>query len=73
MGTFSRAVRVAVVVALFGVGSAAAQDAPRGLSEVRDGNRGGFWLGLALGAGGESYDLEGRSLALFCWQTASTT
>ena len=58
MGTFSRAVRVAVAVALVGVGSAAAQDAPRGLSVVRDGDRGGFWLGLGLGAGGESYDLR---------------
>lgn len=58
MSTFSRAVRVAVAVALFGVGSAAAQDTPRGLSVVRDGDRGGFWLGLGLGAGGETYDLR---------------
>ncbi|HYC33186.1 MAG TPA: hypothetical protein VEB59_12930 [Gemmatimonadales bacterium] len=58
MGTFSRAVRVAVALAVFGGGSVSAQDAPRGLSVVSDGERGGFWMGLGLGAGGESYDLR---------------
>ncbi|HEY5939943.1 MAG TPA: hypothetical protein VIT87_03930 [Gemmatimonadales bacterium] len=29
-----------------------------GLVEVREPGRGGFWLGLGLGAGGESYDLQ---------------
>jgi hypothetical protein len=58
MGTFSRAVRVAVVMALVGVASAAAQGAPRGLTVVSEGERGGFWMGLGLGAGGETYDLR---------------
>jgi hypothetical protein len=35
-----------------------AQDAPRGLSLVHDGSRGGFWGGLSLGAGGEAFDLR---------------
>jgi hypothetical protein len=35
----------------------AAQEAPAGLVEVREGNRRGFWLGLGVGAGGESYDI----------------
>jgi hypothetical protein len=38
--------------------SLAAQDAPPGLVEVREGGRRGFWLGLGIGAGGESYDIE---------------
>jgi hypothetical protein len=33
-----------------------AQDTPPGLVEVKEGGRGGFWLGLGIGAGGESYD-----------------
>jgi hypothetical protein len=37
---------------------ALAQDAPPGLVEVREGGRHGFWLGLGLGAGGESYELR---------------
>jgi hypothetical protein len=40
------------------LGPAAAQDAPRGLSVVREGGRAGFWGGLGLGAGGESFDLR---------------
>jgi outer membrane protein with beta-barrel domain len=36
-----------------------AQEPPPGLVEVRDGgNRHGFWVGLGLGAGGESFDLR---------------
>jgi hypothetical protein len=35
-----------------------AQDTPPGLVEVREGGRRGFWLGLGLGAGGESYDFR---------------
>jgi hypothetical protein len=31
---------------------------PEGLVEVREGGRRGFWLGLGVGAGGESYDLQ---------------
>jgi len=37
---------------------AVAQKTPEGLVEVRAGGRHGFWLGLGVGAGGESYDLE---------------
>ena len=37
---------------------ASAQEAPEGLVEVREGGRHGFWLGLGVGAGGESYDLQ---------------
>jgi Outer membrane protein beta-barrel domain len=35
-----------------------AQDTPRGLVEVRDGGRSGFWGALGVGAGGESFDLR---------------
>jgi hypothetical protein len=38
--------------------AAQAQDSPRGLVEVRDGDRSGFWAGLGIGAGGESFDLR---------------
>ena len=41
---------------------------PEGLVEVRESGRRGFWLGLGLGAGGESYDLQpgtGYSEALY--------
>ena len=37
---------------------ATAQEPPEGLVEVRESSRRGFWLGLGLGAGGESYDLQ---------------
>ena len=37
---------------------AAAQNTPPGLVEVREGGRHGFWLGLGVGAGGESYDIR---------------
>ena len=37
---------------------AVAQETPEGLVEVRAGGRHGFWLGLGVGAGGESYDLQ---------------
>jgi hypothetical protein len=36
---------------------ARAQEPPEGLVEVRESGRRGFWLGLGLGAGGESFDL----------------
>jgi hypothetical protein len=38
--------------------TARAQEPPEGLVEVRESSRGGFWIGLGLGAGGESYDLR---------------
>ena len=37
---------------------AVAQETPEGLVEVREGGRHGFWLGVGVGAGGESYDLQ---------------
>jgi hypothetical protein len=37
---------------------AVAQQTPEGLVEVREGGRRGFWFGLGIGAGGESYDLQ---------------
>jgi hypothetical protein len=37
---------------------AVAQETPAGLVEVREGGRHGFWLGVGIGAGGESYDLQ---------------
>jgi hypothetical protein len=37
---------------------AQAQQPPRGLVEVREGGRRGFWGGIGVGAGGESYDLR---------------
>lgn len=38
-----------------------AQQPPPGLVEVREGGRRGFWLGLGLGAGGESNDFAAGS------------
>jgi Outer membrane protein beta-barrel domain len=38
--------------------NASAQEPPPGLVEVRESGRQGFWLGLGLGAGGESFDLR---------------
>ena len=37
---------------------AQAQDTPRGLVEVHDGSRSGFWGAVGVGAGGESFDLR---------------
>jgi hypothetical protein len=37
---------------------AQAQQPPRGLVEVREGGRRGFWGAIGVGAGGESYDLR---------------
>jgi hypothetical protein len=58
MGTISRGVRATAAIALLWVASVSAQDAPRGLAEVREGGRHGFWAAVGLGAGGESYDLR---------------
>jgi Outer membrane protein beta-barrel domain len=38
--------------------AARAQNTPRGLVEVRNGTRSGFWGALGVGAGGESFDLR---------------
>jgi hypothetical protein len=41
------------------VGSPArAQQTPRGLVEIHEGQRHGFWGGLGIGAGGEAFDLR---------------
>ena len=58
MRSLWRAVPAAMALLLLGAGAAPAQDAPRGLSLVREGGRGGFWGGLSLGAGGEAFDLR---------------
>jgi hypothetical protein len=51
--------------------SLAAQDAPPGLVEVREAKAGrrGFWVGLGLGAGGESYHFrDGRGYSPTLYQ-----
>lgn len=47
----------AAAILLLG-GTARAQEPPRGLVEVRDSDRHGFWGALGVGAGGESFDLR---------------
>jgi len=39
-------------------GAATAQETPRGLVEVHDSERAGFWGALGFGAGGEAFDLR---------------
>ena len=58
MGALTRTIQAAVAIAILGAGPAAAQDAPRGLTIVSEGERAGFWGALGLGAGGESFDLR---------------
>jgi hypothetical protein len=53
-----RGVPAGVALLCIAFGSAMAQDAPRGLSLVREGDRAGFWGGFSLGAGGEAFDLR---------------
>jgi hypothetical protein len=51
----------AVAALLLGGGTAAAQDTPPDLTEVRDPRRSGFWGALGVGAGAEAFDLrDGR-------------
>jgi Outer membrane protein beta-barrel domain len=57
MRTLRRGVIVGAMSLLLG-GVAAAQEPPRGLVEVHDSQRRGFWGGLGLGAGGEAFDLR---------------
>jgi hypothetical protein len=58
MRTIRPRVMAAAAILLFG-GVAAAQNAPRGLVEVRDDRgRHGFWGALGVGAGGEAFDLR---------------
>jgi hypothetical protein len=49
---------VAAIAILMLAGTATAQEAPRGLVEVHEGGRHGFWGGLGIGAGGEAFDLR---------------
>jgi hypothetical protein len=51
----SLAVTVALVIAPV---LAYTQEPPAGLIEVSESSRRGFWLGLGLGAGGESFDIS---------------
>jgi hypothetical protein len=57
MWTLRRSVIAGAVSLLLGA-SAAAQETPRGLVEVHDSQRRGFWGGLGLGAGAEAFDLR---------------
>jgi len=57
MRTIRRGALAVAAILLLG-GAAAAQDAPRGLVEVRDHGRHGFWGALGVGAGGEAFDLR---------------
>jgi len=57
MGTLRRGAVTAAAILLLG-GTAAAQQIPRGLVEVPESDRRGFWGALGVGAGGEAYDLR---------------
>jgi hypothetical protein len=57
MRTLRRGV-IAGAALLFLGGVAAAQETPRGLVEVHDSERQGFWGALGIGAGGEAFDLR---------------
>lgn len=61
MSTVRRGALAAAALLLLG-GAAAAQerprDTPRGLVEVHDSDRHGFWGALGVGAGGEAFDLR---------------
>jgi hypothetical protein len=58
--------RIAATLLVFvfpvGLSSLGAQDAPRGLLEVEDRARAGFWLAGSLGAGRESFDVNDDGL-----------
>jgi hypothetical protein len=54
-------VTVLILLAALAPGSPVADaiaQTPEGLVEVREGGRRGFWFGLGIGAGGQSYDLQ---------------
>jgi len=57
MRTLRRSLIAGAVLLLAG-GAVAAQETPRGLVEVDDSRRGGFWGALGVGAGGEAFDLR---------------
>lgn len=58
MRTLWRGISAVVALLSLSLGSLAAQDAPRGLSVVREGGRAGFWGGIGVGLGRESFDLR---------------
>src|SRR5215216_6174480 len=57
MRTFRHGVLAAAAILILG-SVAWAQKTPRGLVEVQEGGRHGFWGALGLGAGGEAFDLR---------------
>jgi hypothetical protein len=57
MRTLRRSLIAGAVLLLAG-GAVVAQETPRGLVEVDDSRRGGFWGALGVGAGGEAFDLR---------------
>jgi hypothetical protein len=57
MRTLRQGALGAAAILLLG-GMAAAQEAPRGLVEVHESGRRGFWGALGVGAGGEAFDLR---------------
>ena len=48
----------AVLLVACALGTRLAAQTPRGLVEVPERERAGFWIGAGLGAGAESYDLR---------------
>lgn len=56
MRTYRCGILAAAAILLLG-GAVAAQEAPRGLVEVSESGRRGFWGAVGVGAGGESFDL----------------
>lgn len=56
MRSLRRGAMAAAAILLLG-GAAAAQQPPRGLVEVKESERHGFWGALGVGAGGEAFDL----------------
>ena len=56
MRTLRRGAMAAAAILLLG-GATAAQQPPRGLVEVKESERHGFWGALGVGAGGEAFDL----------------
>ena len=57
MRTFRHGVLAATAILLL-ASAGWAQETPRGLVEVQEGGRHGFWGALGLGAGGEAFDLR---------------
>jgi hypothetical protein len=58
MSTTRRAFPLLIALVVLAVPLAVAQEAPRGLALVREGDRGGFWGALGVGGGGESFDVR---------------